>query len=134
MQPPMRLNCQCQKSQNRVIQILKRGILVSEIDLTLLLLVLGNLSSSPPMSFSPKGSCFYDRPNSLLLIIEPFLFTHLIICGRFGGKIGELLKSAGKKNTVHITLFTSVAKLQRWNGGCRCLQIRGMVCRLELSE
>jgi hypothetical protein len=36
-----------------------------------------------------KGVLFYDRPNSLLLVIEPVLFTNLNICGRFEGIIGE---------------------------------------------
>jgi hypothetical protein len=48
-------------------------------------------------SFFSKGHCFYDRPNSLLLVIEPVLFINSNICGRLW-RIWQ--ESVGKKNTV----------------------------------
>jgi hypothetical protein len=42
----------------------------------------------PCVTFS-KGACFYDRLNSLQLVIEPVLFIHFHICGQFWGKTGK---------------------------------------------
>jgi hypothetical protein len=50
------------------------------------------------------GSYFYDRPNSLLLVIEPVLFTDLNICGRFGGKIGKLGWNCPKRKTLTVSV------------------------------
>jgi hypothetical protein len=50
-----------------------------------------------------KGSYFYDRPNSLPLVIEPVLFINFNNCGHFGVNRGTWPESAGEKNTVDNT-------------------------------
>ena len=52
------------------------------------------------MLFCSKGSCFYDRPNSLPLHIEPELFITLNVCGRFWGKIGDIGRDQPIKRTL----------------------------------
>jgi hypothetical protein len=47
--------------------------------------------------FFSKVSYFYDRPKSLLLVIEPALFINLNISGQFWGKIGEFGRNRPKK-------------------------------------
>ena len=45
---------------------------------------------SSPVFFSSKVSCFYDRLNSLLLVIEPVLFITYRFVVDFGVKEGDL--------------------------------------------
>jgi hypothetical protein len=48
--------------------------------------------------FFSKGYYFYDRPNTLLLVIEPVLFINFNICGRFYGEIGVFGQKKGHCN------------------------------------
>jgi hypothetical protein len=50
--------------------------------------------------FFSVGSCFYDRPNSLLLVVEPPLFINLNICGQFWGKVGKFGRNQPEKRTL----------------------------------
>jgi hypothetical protein len=59
-----------------------------------------------PVFFFSNGSYFYDRPNSLLLDIEPVLFTNSEICGRFWGTRGEFGRNRPGKKTLDTDLKT----------------------------
>jgi hypothetical protein len=62
-----------------------------------------------------KGSYFYDRPNSLLLVIEPVLFINLNICGRFWGKIEEFGQNRPKKkNTAQRRVYSRLSIIVHW--------------------
>jgi hypothetical protein len=55
-----------------------------------------------PVFFFSKGSYFYDRPKSLLLVIEPVLLIHfLIFVADFGVKLGNSDGIGQVKKTVH---------------------------------
>jgi hypothetical protein len=60
-----------------------------------------------------KGVLLYDRPNSLLLVIETVLFINLNICGGFWGKIGEFGRNwLENRNTgLGVSYKTSRARL-----------------------
>jgi hypothetical protein len=76
----------------------KFAICIVNIESTILVFLMpceANMSWPPSTStvfFFSKGSYLHDRPNSLLLVIEPVLFINLNICGRFWGKIGEFAR------------------------------------------
>jgi hypothetical protein len=66
------------------------------------------LLASSPVFISPKGSYFYDRPNSLLLAIKPVLFIDSNICGRFGGEFGRNRpekKTMVKSGMIHYSYY-----------------------------
>jgi hypothetical protein len=62
-----------------------------------------HMSTSRPVlgsDFISKGSYFYDRPNSLPLVIEPDLLINLNMCGLFGGTIGEFGRNRPEKRKL----------------------------------
>jgi hypothetical protein len=61
-------------------------------------LVVHSVAANLAGVFFFKGVLYYDRPNSLLLVIEPVLFINLDICGRFWGKIREFGRNRREKN------------------------------------
>jgi hypothetical protein len=54
------------------------------------------------------GFYFYDRRNSLLLVIEPLLFIHFNICGRFWGIIGEFGWNRPERKMVEGSVVTHI--------------------------
>jgi hypothetical protein len=59
--------------------------------------------------FFSKGSYFYDRPNLLLLVIEPLLFINVNICGHFRVKKGNFAGIGRKKHSCgHISSIIQV--------------------------
>lgn len=50
---------------------------------------------------------FYDRPNSLVLVIESVLFANFNICGRFWGKLGEFGRTRPETIILEITSYVS---------------------------
>jgi hypothetical protein len=63
-------------------------------------LIKNTATVSLPVLYFSKGYYFYDRPNSLLLIIEPVMFINWTICGRFWGKIGEFCRNWPAKRSL----------------------------------
>jgi hypothetical protein len=74
--------------------------------------------------FFSKGSYSYDRPNSLLLIIEPVLFKDLNICGRYWGKAGEFGQNQLEKRSLEGGEKGAVSSIligAEYNNGGGCL-------------
>jgi ankyrin repeat protein len=87
------LHMACSGAHARIVEaLMQAGVSAAAKDV-----VSFQVSVSAPFS---EGSKFYDRRNSLLLVMEPVLFINLNMCSRFWGVAGEFGWKRPEKRTL----------------------------------